>query len=69
MGKSKTYESKKVSPHSQIIHFKGGYKRTIYNVIRVWENEWTHIVTLEGKEWIINKNNVLCVERSAKVSY
>lgn len=59
---------KKITPHTQIIHFIGGYKRTIYNVVRLWENEYTHIITLEGKEWIINKNNVLCIERSALVS-
>lgn len=49
--------------HDQIIHFVGGHKRTIRNVIDVWENEMTHILTIEGKEWIINKSNVLCVER------
>ena len=46
----------------QIIHFKGGYKRTIYNVEYIWENEMTHIVTADGIEWLINKDNVLCVE-------
>lgn len=61
-------KSKEVKPHDQIIHFIGGYKRTIKDVIRVWENEWTHIITLDGKEWIINKNNVLCVERIARVA-
>ena len=49
--------------HNQIIHFVGGQKRYIRNVIYIWENEMTHILTLEGTEWIINKNNVLCVEK------
>lgn len=47
---------------TQIIHFVGGIKRTIPNVIKVYENEMTHILTVEGIEWIINKNNVLAVE-------
>ena len=47
---------------NQVIHFIGGYKRTIYNVEFVWENEMTHLVTADGIEWIINKQNVLCVE-------
>ncbi len=47
---------------TQIIHFVGGYKRTIYNIVKVYENEMTHILTAEGIEWIINKNNVLAVE-------
>jgi hypothetical protein len=54
---------RKVKPHRQIIHFIGGQKRTIENVIYVWENEMTHLITLNGIEWIINKNNVLCVEK------
>lgn len=49
--------------HTQILHFKGGIKRTIENVIKVYENEMCHILTLEGIEWIVNKNNLLMVER------
>ncbi len=48
--------------HTQIIHFRGGTKRTIRDIQALWENEWTHIIDGEGREWIINKNNVLCVE-------
>lgn len=47
---------------TQIIHFVGGIKRTIPNIIKVYENEMCHILTAEGIEWIINKNNVLAVE-------
>ena len=47
---------------TQVIHFVGGIKRTIHGVIAVSENEMTHILTLNGIEWIINKSNVLCVE-------
>ena len=49
--------------HRQIIHFIDGNKRVIENVIYIWENEMTHIVTFSGTEWIINKKNVLCVEK------
>ena len=47
---------------NQILHFASGYKRTILNVVRVWENGWTHILTDKGVEWIINPANVNCVE-------
>ena len=49
--------------HHQIIHFVGGIKRQIQNVKYVWENEMTHIVDTDGVEYIINKNNVLFVEK------
>ena len=56
-------KNKQYPPHRQIIHFVGGVKRTIDNVVYIWENEMTHLLDAEGREWIINKNNVLCVER------
>ena len=58
-------ETKKeeIKPHIQIVHFVGGLKRTIPGVVRVWENEWTHIIDIGGTEWIINKNLVLFVEK------
>lgn len=49
--------------HRQIIHFVEGTKRTIENVVYIWENEMTHILVDNGTEWIINKDNVLCVEK------
>ena len=55
-------EIKQVHPHCQIIHFVGGNKRTITDIVRIWENEMTHLITLNGTEWVINKNNVLCTE-------
>lgn len=48
--------------HNQIIHFKDGYKRTIMNVVKVWQQGWTHIVQENGVEWIVNDDNVDCVE-------
>lgn len=55
--------SNSIKPYTQIIHFVGGYKRTIANIVAVWENEFCHIVTLDGTEWIVNKANVLVVEK------
>ena len=49
--------------HTQVLHFVGGIKRTIPNIIKVYENEMAHIFTVEGIEWIINKNNLLAVEK------
>jgi len=54
---------KSFTPCIHIIHFINGYKRTIPNVICVWENEAVHLLTLEGGEWIIYKDKVLCVEK------
>ena len=48
--------------HNQIIHFRDGHKRTINNVIKVWQQGWTHIVQESGVEWIINDGNVDCIE-------
>jgi hypothetical protein len=52
--------------HDQVIHFKGGTKRYIPHVKYIWENEMLHLVTSEGYEFIINKDNVLFVERRLK---
>ena len=60
------YKVARCEPHDQIIHFKGGYKRTIFNVVYIWENEMTHVVNEAGVEWLINKDNVLCVEKIRK---
>jgi hypothetical protein len=48
---------------TQILHFKGGLKRTIRHIVDIWENEMVHLVTANGTEWIINKSNVLMVEK------
>ena len=48
--------------HDQIIHFKGGAKRTLFNVVKVWQNTWTHLLLEDGREWIINPENVLAIE-------
>jgi hypothetical protein len=48
--------------HNQIIHFKDGNKRFLKDVIKVWQNTWTHILLENGVEWIINPDNVLAIE-------
>lgn len=49
-------------PHNQIIHFRGGLKRTLNNVVKVWQNTWTHVLLEDGREWIINPDSVLAIE-------
>lgn len=53
--------------HDQIIHFTSGLKRYIPKVKYIWENEMTHLVTEDGREYIINKNNVAFIERALKL--
>ena len=48
--------------HNQIIHYKDGHKRTLFNVVRMWQNTWTHCLLETGIEWIINPDNVLAIE-------
>lgn len=59
-------KSNGVGQHDQIIHFVGGTKRLIQGVQYVWENEMVHIVDYLGIEYIINKQNVLFIERFSK---
>ena len=49
--------------HDQIIHFVDGHKRYIKGVKYIWENEMLHIITENEIEFIINKANVLFVQR------
>ena len=48
--------------HTQIVHYINGKKQSIFNVQKHWENDMVHVLDGTGKEWIINKQNVLCVE-------
>ena len=59
-------KSNGVGEHDQIIHFVGGVKRLIQGVQYVWENEMVHIVDYLGVEYVVNKNNVLFIERFSK---
>ncbi len=49
--------------HDQIIHFIDGHKRYVKGVRWIWENEMLHLITENKIEFIINKNNVLFVQR------
>ena len=49
--------------HDQIIHFVDGHKRYIKGVKYIWENEMLHLITENEIEFIINKANVLFVQR------
>jgi hypothetical protein len=49
--------------HDQIVHFKGGTKRTISQVKWIWENEMIHLITVNNIEFIINRDNVLFIQR------
>ena len=62
------YKKARCEPHDQVIHFINGYKRTIFNVAYIWENEMTHVITEAGVEWVINKDNVLCVEKIRRLN-
>lgn len=49
--------------HDQIIHFIDGTKRHVKGVKWIWENEMVHLITVNKIEFIINKRNVLFVQR------
>ncbi len=53
--------------HDQVVHFRDGCKRYIHNVKYIWENEMTHLVTEDGTEYILNKDNVNFIERRIKL--
>ena len=59
----KSQEDGSYTIHDQIIHFVGGSKRYIAGVQWIWENEMLHLLTINGTEFIINKDNVLFVQR------
>lgn len=46
----------------QIIHFINGEKRTLFNVVGVKDNEFTHLKLEDGRKILVNKDNVLMIE-------
>lgn len=52
--------------HDQVIHFVGGIKRYAPRIKYIWENEMTHLLAEDGTEYIINKANLLFIERKIK---
>jgi len=59
----KSQEDGSYTVHDQIIHFVDGSKRYVEGVQWIWENEMLHLLTTNGTEFIINKDNVLFVQR------
>lgn len=57
---------KRYTTHDQIVYFEGGGQRYINNVTKVWQNKWTHLVTEDNQEFIINPDKVLYVQRYVK---
>ena len=49
---------------TQIIHFKGGTKRTFAGVLpdTIQQGQYTKMSTIDGRMLVINDNNVLCIE-------
>ena len=46
----------------QILHFTNGDKRTLFNVVGVKDNEFTHLKLEDGRKILINKDNVNMIE-------
>lgn len=46
----------------QIIHFVGNQKRTLFDVVGIKDNEFTHLKLQDGRKVLINKSNVLMIE-------
>ena len=63
---NRSRKSNGVGTHDQIIHFINGSKRLIQGVMFIWENEMVHIVDYLGVEYIVNKPNVLFIERISR---
>ena len=49
-------------PLNEIIYFENGQCRHINNIIDVKQGRWFHILTKEGKEYIISPEKVLFIE-------
>ena len=49
---------------TQVIHFKGGVKRTFENINTetIKQGQFTKLETKDGRLILINDDNVLCVE-------
>lgn len=47
---------------NQILHFINGEKRTLFDVVGVKDNEFTHLKLADGRKILVNKSNVLMIE-------
>jgi len=54
---------------TQIIHFKGGVKRTFSGILpdTIKQGQYTKMSTIDGRLLVINDSNVLCIEVFAEV--
>lgn len=57
---------KRYTPHDQILFFEGGVQRYVNNVVQIWQNKWTHLITEDGQEFVVNPDKVLYVQRYIK---
>ena len=60
--KTKEHWGKNCKKHNQIVHFDNRTKGTYLNVIRVWQDTLIHIITENGKEFLVNPERVLTTE-------
>lgn len=52
--------------HDQIVYFIDGSQRYINNVVSIYQNKWTHLITEDHQEFIVNPDKVLYVQRYLK---
>ena len=46
----------------QVLHFKNGEKRTLFNVVGVKDGEFTHLKLADGRKVLVNRRNLLMIE-------
>lgn len=47
---------------NQILHFVGGEKRTLFDVVGVKDGEFCHLKLADGRKILINRQNLLMIE-------
>lgn len=48
--------------HTQIVHYDNGAKLTLTDVICVWQDSLVHLVSENGRHYLINPSRVLHTE-------
>lgn len=46
----------------QIIHYINGEKKTLFDIVGVKSNEFTHLKLADGRKILVNNKNVLMIE-------
>lgn len=62
MNFTKKIRKPKVPSHTQILHYDNGTKLTCVGVIHVWQDTLIHLVTDEGRHYLVNPTRVLHTE-------